>query len=72
MEGYRRENTIAPEWLGQIPNFLKMREIDLYIVIHRSFDLDDLDPWCTSFMDNRKYKIENDVPYLMLDWDGFA
>jgi Ser/Thr protein kinase RdoA (MazF antagonist) len=64
MEGYNRENHIAPEWLKQIPYFLKLREMDLYVVIHRSFDLDDLDPWCASFMDNRKYKIENDVPYV--------
>ena len=42
--------------------------MDLYVVIHRSFDLDDLDPWCASFMDNRKYKIENDVPYVDMDF----
>ncbi|MCP4541455.1 MAG: phosphotransferase [Chloroflexi bacterium] len=72
MEGYRREHTIDPEWLRQIPYFLKLREIDLYIIIHRSFDLDDLDPWCTSFMDNRRYKIENNVPYVELDWDNYT
>jgi len=43
---------------------MKLREIDLYIAIHRSFDLDDLDPWCASFMRDRKYKIEHDVPYV--------
>jgi Ser/Thr protein kinase RdoA (MazF antagonist) len=64
LAGYDRENRIAPEWLRQIPYFLKLREMDLYVVIHRSFDLDDLSPWCASFMDNRKYKIENDVPYV--------
>jgi Ser/Thr protein kinase RdoA (MazF antagonist) len=72
MAGYRRENAIAPEWLRQIPYFLKLREIDLYIVIHRSLDLDDLDPWCASFMDNRKYKIENDVPYVELDGEKYV
>jgi len=53
----------------QIPYFLKLREMDLYVIIHRSCDLDNLDPWCASFMDNRKYKIENDVPYVALDWE---
>jgi Ser/Thr protein kinase RdoA (MazF antagonist) len=72
MEGYRLENTIGGEWLRQIPYFLKLREIDLYIIIHRSCDLDDLDPWCASFMHNRKYKIENDVPYVDLDWDKYV
>ena len=69
LAGYRRENTIASDWLRQIPYFLKLREMDLYVIIHRSCDLDNLDPWCASFMDNRKYKIENDVPYVELDWE---
>ena len=67
MAGYRRENTIDPDWMKQIPYFLKLREIDLYIIIHRSCDLDDLDSWSSSYMRNRKYKIENDVPYVVLD-----
>jgi Ser/Thr protein kinase RdoA (MazF antagonist) len=70
MAGYRRENTIAPEWMEQIPTFLKLREIDLYIIIHRSCDLDNLDPWNASYMRNRKYKIENDVPYVDMDFGG--
>ena len=57
--------------MGEL-HFLKLREMDLYIVIHRSLDLDDLDPWCASFMDNRKVKIENDVPYVELAWDEYA
>ncbi len=72
MEGYRRENTIDARWLGGIPHFLKLREIDLYAAIHRSLDLDDLDPWCASFMRDRKRKIEHDVPYVELDWETFA
>jgi len=68
MDGYRRENTLAPEWLKRIPLFMKLREIDLYIAIHRSLDLNHLDPWCASFMDNRKYKIEHDVPYVDMDF----
>ncbi|HDQ71968.1 MAG TPA: hypothetical protein ENN19_07710 [Chloroflexi bacterium] len=68
MGGYYQENVLDPAWLRQIPYFLKLREMDLYIIIHRSFDLDDLDPWCTSFMDRRKYKIEHDIPYVDLDF----
>jgi Ser/Thr protein kinase RdoA (MazF antagonist) len=68
MAGYRRENTIDPEWMKQIPYFLKLREIDLYIIIHRSCDLDNLDPWNSSYMRNRKHKIENDVPYVDMEF----
>jgi Ser/Thr protein kinase RdoA (MazF antagonist) len=70
--GYRRENSIANAWMKGIPHFLKLREIDLYAAIHRSLDLDNLDPWCASFMKDRKHKIEHDVPYVDLEWDSFA
>jgi Ser/Thr protein kinase RdoA (MazF antagonist) len=72
LEGYRRENGIGANWPEQIPHFLKLREIDLYAAIHRSLDLDDLDPWCASYMKDRNYKIEHDVPYVVLDWGSFA
>jgi amicoumacin kinase len=71
LAGYRRENAIGAEWLAQIPHFLKLREIDLYAAIHRSLDLDNLDPWCASYMKDRKGKIERDVPYVVLDWESF-
>ena len=69
MEGYSQENTLDGFWLQQIPYFLKLREMDLYVVIHRSCDLNDLDPWCQSFMTNRKYNIEHNVPYLDINFD---
>jgi amicoumacin kinase len=63
LAGYNKEYTLEPRWLEEIPTFLKLREIDLYVAIHRSLDLNNLDPWCASFMANRKQKIENDQPY---------
>ncbi|MCH8294004.1 phosphotransferase [Candidatus Poribacteria bacterium] len=69
MEGYHLENALENHSLKQIPYFLKRREIDLYIMIHRSFDLNHLDAWCQSFMENRKYKIENDIPYIDMDFE---
>ena len=64
MEGYCRENTLSAAWLREIPRFLKLREIDLYIAIHRSLDINNLDPWCASYMKNRREKILNDVPFV--------
>ncbi len=70
LTGYRREMTLAADWLVQIPYFLKLREIDLYAVIHRSFDVENLDddPWVQRFMRGRKQMIENDVPVVEMDW----
>ena len=68
LKGYRLEFTLDPAWLLQIPHFLKVREIDLYFVIHRSMDLNNLDPWCTRCMDGRREKILNEIPYCNLDY----
>ena len=40
LTGYHRENALNSRWLAAIPYFLKLREIDLYAVIHRSFDVE--------------------------------
>jgi Ser/Thr protein kinase RdoA (MazF antagonist) len=66
--GYEAENTLDPAWLEQVPHFLKLREIDLYAAIHRSFDVDNLtNPWVSQFMAGRRERISNGVPYLDLD-----
>jgi Ser/Thr protein kinase RdoA (MazF antagonist) len=73
LRGYRRENRLDPIWLKELPHFLKLREIELYAVIHRSFDVDQIDnPWCARFMDGRRPRIENDVPYVALDFETLA
>ncbi len=73
LTGYARENKLDPVWLKQIPYFLKLREIDLYAVIHRSFDVTNLDdPWVERFMRGRKERIENNVPYIDFDFESLA
>jgi Ser/Thr protein kinase RdoA (MazF antagonist) len=73
LSGYRAENHLEGEWLKEIPSFLKLREIDLYAVIHRSFDVDNIDdPWVARYMKNRKTRIENDVPFLNIDFSSLA
>jgi len=69
-KGYRRRNRLDPKWLDEMPNFLKMREIDLYAVIHRSFDVENLEnKWCARFMRNRKSRIEQGMPYVDFDFE---
>lgn len=69
MQGYCQENQLDPAWFNQIPAFLKLREIAVYAAIHAGYDdLDNLDPWCASFMKDRKEKIAHDVPFIDLDF----
>ncbi len=73
LQGYARENHLDPVWLKELPYFLKLREIDLYAIIHRSFgEAYGDDPWCASYMDNRRERIMNDVPFIDLDFESFA
>ncbi len=73
LKGYREENDLAPEWLGEIPYFLKLREIDLYAQILFSYGgADKIDhPWCLNYMKGRKEKIQSGQPYIDFDWLQF-
>ncbi len=68
-QGYCEENSLDKYWLREIPYFFKLREIDLYALIHRSFDVNNLDdPWVKTFMNGRYDLIANDVPYIKTDF----
>jgi Ser/Thr protein kinase RdoA (MazF antagonist) len=67
--GYREECRLDQSWQKEIPFFLKLREIELYAVIHRSFDVANIDhPWVARFMKDRKMRIENEVPFIDFDF----
>jgi len=68
LQGYGEENDLDRKWLKEIPHFLKLREMDLYIIIHRSFELEQLGPWEASFMEGRKERLENDIPYVDMEF----
>ena len=65
LPGYFSEYKLESQWFQEIPLFMKRREIDLYAVIHRSFDVENLDdPWCAWYMDGRKERLEKERPFL--------
>ncbi len=68
LEGYREENRLEPAWLAELPNFLKLREIDLYAQIRFSYGDKPLDPWPARYMLDRKEKIEAGRPYIEYEW----
>jgi len=71
--GYTRENKLDPQWLTELPYFLKLREIDLYAQIHFSFDVENLtDEWNIRYMQGRKEHIEAGLPYIDFDWESLV
>jgi Ser/Thr protein kinase RdoA (MazF antagonist) len=73
LRGYVQACPLNSAWLREIPNFLKIREIELYAVMHRDFDVTNIDDeWCARFMHNRKSRIENNVPFIGFDFESLS
>lgn len=69
LHGYYRENQLDPVWLKEIPHFLKLREIDLYAMIHRSMGPGPYeDDWVRRFMDGRKARLDAGQPFVDFDF----
>jgi Ser/Thr protein kinase RdoA (MazF antagonist) len=45
LRGYRQAYTLSPAWFKEIPAFLKLRELELYAVVHRDFQIDGVEHW---------------------------
>lgn len=72
LPGYFAAYPLDLQWFREIPIFMKMRELDLYAVIHRSFDVENLeDPWCVWYLDGRAERLLEGKPYLDFDFSGF-
>ena len=57
----------------QLPHFLKLLDMGVYTMVHPLYAADDYDAWVAKFMaGNRKERVENDIPYVNMDWDLFA
>ena len=65
--GYRRQKPFQPFWLAQLPVFLKLLEINLYLMLYRSFDPASPDSWIGKFMPGRRERILQGTPYVEMD-----
>jgi Ser/Thr protein kinase RdoA (MazF antagonist) len=70
LRGYAAESTPDPVWAALIPDFMKMREIDLYAIIMRSYGIapDEAEEipheWTRRFMQGRQGRIAAGTPFL--------
>ena len=70
LRGYRSQKTLDRFWIAQFPHFLKLLEIGVYLSIYRIYDPADTDGWASKFMPGRRERIEQDLPYVSLDFDS--
>lgn len=73
LRGYTRACPLDRTWLAHVPLFLKLRELEMYAVLHRDFDVENIDnEWCARFMRGRKKRIEQDQPFIDFDFSAFS
>lgn len=68
LEGYASSYDVTPALIAQLPLSLKFREICLYGVIETYLPMSQRNWYATRFMTARRPRIEQDVPYLDLDF----
>ncbi len=62
-EGYAQEYSLDPVWFEYVPDFLKLREAELYVVLYMADAIDDGD-WVRAFMKDRTERIANGTPVI--------
>jgi Ser/Thr protein kinase RdoA (MazF antagonist) len=68
LRGYTREKSFSLFWINQMPYFLKLLEIGIYIQVYQDYDASENVSWIGKFMNERQKRIENDIPYVELDF----
>jgi Ser/Thr protein kinase RdoA (MazF antagonist) len=66
--GYRMEVALPAFWLKKIPNFIKLKEICVYVPLIGHADIDAPGTWVGDFMAERAERIANNVPYVTIDF----
>lgn len=64
LKGYKEQNYFDEKWLKQIPLFLQLREIIVYVGCYRSWDFSNLNQWSIDWLKESKIRIENNEPVV--------
>ncbi len=72
IDGYREENDSACLMWDHMHDFLKLRELSLYAVIHAHMNPGEPDRWLPrKFMQGRRERIERALPFAELDFSSY-
>jgi len=64
LDGYNLENKLSEFWINQIPYFLKLRDLNLYSVLRKKWDLDNLNEKQIKLLNEIKTRIEKQIPIV--------
>ena len=71
IKGYRLHNEFKKEWLEQMQDFLKLRDVLLAIVIYQAFDFNKIEEERRARYNKRVENIKNKIPVLDLDFTKY-
>lgn len=72
VQGYRRENRIDSYRMKQVPSFLRLRMISKFVLHYPEWSSNSMTQNRKSAFLGWRRKIENDIPYLDIDFSRFA
>ena len=72
IKGYRRENDIDNCWIRQIPNFLRLRMMSKFVIHYPEWASKSMTQNRKSAFLEWRRKIENDIPYVDVDFTDFG
>ncbi|RBP04265.1 phosphotransferase enzyme family protein [Rossellomorea aquimaris] len=68
LKGYLTECDIEEEWVDRIPHFLLLRDLTLYSVFHKKWDLENLSDVEESLLSQIRDRLLHDEPIVDLDY----
>lgn len=70
--GYKKENSIDDYWMKQVPTFLRLRMVSKYMLHYQEWKSNLMSETRKSAFLEWKHKIENDIPYIDIDFSEFS
>ncbi|MFJ5965892.1 phosphotransferase enzyme family protein [Bacillus sp. NPDC093026] len=68
LKGYRKENELDDAWLKTIPDFLRLRHMLIYGLLHQAFDLETIDSNQKAMLTRFREEIEQQTPITPFDF----
>lgn len=72
LKGYRKENQIDGYWIEKIPDFLMVRVVILFSLYHRMWQGEELNEEQSAMIDRFQSRIDNNIPYVDIDFRKFV
>jgi hypothetical protein len=67
MKGYNKENNLDLKWMKRMNDFLKLRELILFMVIHAAGPDMLENPFGKRFIAKFESRIKNNIPFFDID-----